>query len=159
MQPKPPDPPKPGYETKLFTCDVNLPYNETYAPVAQKVDSVGICTFFGVTTTQFKTLLKEAVKLKYYAVKADTTIDNTPPTGEGNGHWFDGSGNVCTWNSGNGKIYSNYQDAEFYTNIGQYPKKTVVGDKFTVRQGFVYAPDALTTYLAVLVFNITITTP
>jgi hypothetical protein len=146
----------PTLKDVTLTYSVNLPQNNTYAAVAQKIDSTQICNAFGgITYAQFVDYLGD--KIKYYAIKADGTKDETAPTANGNGHWFDANGAVCTWGSGNAMIYSEYVDDKFTFNIGQYPDKTSVGNTFTIRQGFEYSPDATSKALATIVFNITIT--
>lgn len=157
-----PAPPSDEIDLKVLSYNVNMPVDTLYTPTPTVIDSVQMCNFFGITYAEFKTQLAvtKNPKLKYYAINpADTTIDKTSPTANGNGHWFNANGLVCTWGSGEGRIYSEYVDDAFTFNIGQYPKKTSVGDTYKIMQGFYYNPDKATKMLVVHCFNISITAP
>jgi len=141
----------------VMTFNVNLVYNPDYVPVEQKVDSVGICKFFGMSLPLFKSYLKtdNSGKVKYYAIKTDLSLDLTPSTAAPNGHWFDATGAVCKWGAP-GSLYSEYQEDSWTFNIGSRPDNTSVGQNFTIRQAFWFAVDDLTHLRAICVFNVSL---
>ncbi len=71
--------------------------------------------------------------VRYYAVNADGTLDSVP-TAEGNGHWFDASGNVTSYNGGNPMVFSEMDLSAMTANVGQFPGKLTVGETYTLRQ-------------------------
>lgn len=153
-----PAPPSLEITDTVLSYNVNMPVDTLYTAFAQLIDSVTMCNFFGISYDEFKEYLEDSDPIAYYAISpADSTIDKTSPTANGNGHWFNGNGIVCTWASGEGKIYSEYVDDAFTFNIGQYPKKTASGDHYHIMQGFYYNPDVATRLLVIHSFNITIT--
>lgn len=91
----------------------------------------------------------------FAAVKTDGSLDyNT--TANGYGFWFDGSGNTIAWGQDNdSKLYVEYDNSSFSFTIGQYPGKCKAGDKYKVKEAFVYTKDSKQ-YVATIVFNITI---
>jgi hypothetical protein len=153
MQP----PPKVVVTDTVMTVNVNLKYNPDWAPVEQKVDSVGICRFLGLSLVQFRKNLEvlNTGKVKYYAIKPDLTIDETPSTANPNGHWFDAAGGVCKWDVG--KLYSEYGENEWTFYIGSNPDNTGKGQSYTIRQAFCFGPDELTVFRAICVFNVSLT--
>jgi hypothetical protein len=140
----------------VITTNVNLVYNPDWEPVAQKIDSVVICKFLGLSCKQFRTYLEvqNTGKVKYYAIKPDLTIDETPSTANPNGHWFDAVGGVCKWDVG--KLYSEYDENGWLFNIGSNPDNTAKNQNYTIRQAFQYAPDDLTINKATFVFNVSL---
>lgn len=139
-----------------LTYAVNMPLDNTYAAYVQKFDSVAVCKAFGgLSYDEFWEYLDEGEVIAYTAIAPDGTIDDTAPTANGNGHWFDATGAVCTWGT-TAAVYSEMLDEQFHFNLGQYPDHTAVGNTFTIKQGFIYTKGSKSA-LATLVFNITIT--
>jgi hypothetical protein len=149
-------PPKIVVLDTVMTINVNLVYNTNWAPVQQKIDSVGICRFFGISLNKFKADLQvqNTGKVKYFAIKPGNKIDETPATASGNGHWFDAAGLVCKWDVG--KLYSEYQENLWAFNIGSNPGNTAAGQSYTIRQAFWFAKDDLTHCIAICVFNVSL---
>jgi hypothetical protein len=153
MQP----PPVVVVKDTVMTFNVNLVYNKDYAPVEQKIDSVGVCRFLGISKLQFRSYLKadNSGKVKYYAINPDLTIDETASTADAPGHWFVTSGSAGKWGA-DAKLYSNYGENEWAFFIGSHPDNTAKGQSYTVRQAFWYAFDELTHMRAIFVFKVTL---
>jgi hypothetical protein len=135
-----------------LTYDVNLPLDITYARVYQAIDSAAIADAFNISYVDFmeKLGVNDTSVVHYYALNPDGTINETKPTASGFGHWFDADGKTATW-AKNAVLFSEFTD-HFGFEIGQYPNATAVGDKYTIKQGFVYQNAT-----ASITFNITIT--
>ncbi|MFT3738517.1 MAG: DUF4859 domain-containing protein [Breznakibacter sp.] len=94
-------------------------------------------------------------KIAFAAVEPAGTLNYTT-TANGLGFWFDSSGNVIAWGSGNdSKLYNEFSSGNFEFTIGQYPGKSKAGDKYTVKEAFVYTKNG-TQYKITFVFNVTI---
>lgn len=94
-------------------------------------------------------------KIAFAAVEPDGTL-NYNTTANGLGFWFDSAGNVINWGADNdSKIYSEFTASNFEFMVGQYPGKCKAGDKFTVKEAFVYTKDSQQ-YRVTFVFNVTI---
>lgn len=82
---------------------------------------------------------------------------NYNTTANGLGFWFDGSGAVIGWGSDNdSKVFAEFTSSNFEFSIGQFPGKSKAGDKYTIKEAFVYQLDGKT-YQVTFTFNITIT--
>ncbi len=94
-------------------------------------------------------------KIAFAAVGPNGSL-NYNTTANGLGFWFDSTGNVISWGSTNdSKIFSEFSASNFEFTIGQYPGKSKAGDKYTVREAFVYTKNG-TQYVVTFVFNVTI---
>ncbi len=94
-------------------------------------------------------------KIAFAAVEPGDVL-NYNTTANGHGFWFDSTGKVIAWGSGNdSKIFAEFAPGTFEFNIGQYPGKSKAGDKYTVKEAFVYTKDG-TQYQVIFVFNVTI---
>lgn len=94
-------------------------------------------------------------KIAFAAVEASNDL-NYNTTANGYGFWFDSKGDVIGWGSDNdSKIFAELNIGNFEFSIGQYPGKSSKGDKYTVKEAFVYTKGEHQ-YLITFVFNITI---
>jgi len=94
-------------------------------------------------------------KIAFAAVESTGSL-NYNTTANGYGFWFDGSGNAIAWGKDNdSKLFNEYTSNSFEFSIGQYPGKCKAGDKYTVKEAFVYTKDG-TQYQVTFVFNVTI---
>lgn len=96
----------------------------------------------------------EEGKIAFAAVDNGTLNYNT--TANGLGFWFDSTGKVIGWGKDNdSKLFSEFSSSNFEFNIGQYPGKSKAGDKYTVKEAFVYTKGG-NPYQVTFVFNVTI---
>lgn len=94
-------------------------------------------------------------KIAFAAVEPGDVF-NYNTTANGYGFWFDSTGKVIAWGSGNdSKIFSEFAAGNFEFTIGQYPGKSKAGDKYTVKEAFVYTKGGKQ-YQVTFVFNVTI---
>ena len=94
-------------------------------------------------------------KIAFAAVEPDGTL-NYSTTANGLGFWFDSNGAVISWSSSNdSKVFSEFSSGSFEFTIGQFPGKSSAGDKYTIKEAFVYTKDG-TQYKVIFVFNVTI---
>ncbi|WP_346857787.1 DUF4859 domain-containing protein [uncultured Draconibacterium sp.] len=94
-------------------------------------------------------------KIAFAAVEPDGSL-NYNTTANGLGFWYDGQGAVIGWGSDNdSKLFAEFTADNFQFSIGQYPGKSSAGDKYTVKEAFVYTKEG-TQYQLTFVFNVTI---
>ncbi|MDP4271895.1 MAG: DUF4859 domain-containing protein [Bacteroidota bacterium] len=94
-------------------------------------------------------------KIAFAAVESTGSL-NYNTTANGLGFWFDSSGNVIGWGKDNdSKLFNEFVSSNFEFTIGQYPGKSKAGDKYTVKEAFVYTKNSKQ-YQVTFVFNVTI---
>ncbi len=94
-------------------------------------------------------------KVAFATVESNSTL-NYNTTGNGYGFWFDSNGNAVGWSKDNdSKLFSELSATNFEFTIGQYPGKSKVGDKYTVKEALVYTKDSKQIKVT-FVFNVTI---
>lgn len=100
--------------------------------------------------------IKAAVgsKIKFYAVESNNTL-NAKTTANGYGHWFDASGNVCSWGT-ESMVFSEFMESGMLFTIGQYPGHCKSGNKYKIRQALVYEYDSGKSVQVTFTFNISI---
>ncbi|WP_243347317.1 DUF4859 domain-containing protein [Parabacteroides sp. FAFU027] len=94
-------------------------------------------------------------KIAFAAVESNGSL-NYNTTANGLGFWFDSSGNVTSWGKDNdSRLFNEFASNNFEFTIGQYPGKSKAGDKYTVKEAFVYTKNSKQ-YQVTFVFNVTI---
>jgi hypothetical protein len=94
-------------------------------------------------------------KIAYAAVESNGSL-NYNTTANGYGFWNDSQGNVTVWGKDNdSKLYSEFSPSNFEFTIGQYPGKSKAGDKYTIKDAFVYTKSGKQ-YQVTFVFNVAI---
>lgn len=94
-------------------------------------------------------------KIAYAAVESTGSL-NYGTTANGYGFWIDTQGNVIAWGKDNdSKLFSEFAPASYEFSIGQYPGKSKSGDKYTIKDAFVYTKSGKQ-YQVTFVFNISI---
>lgn len=93
-------------------------------------------------------------EVMFYPVDENGNLVENASTANGYGHWFDASGNVCEYNSGNGYVFSEYYTTTSSFGLGQYPGHCVSGTTYTIRQAFLYN-NGTEEAKAIFVFRIT----
>ena len=94
-------------------------------------------------------------KIAFAAVESNGTL-NYNTTANGYGFWFDSTGNAISWGKDNDShLYTEFVPSNIEFTIGQYPGKSKAGDKYTVKEAFVYTKNSKQ-YQVTFVFNVTI---
>ena len=94
-------------------------------------------------------------KIAFAAVEPTGSLNYTT-TANGLGFWFDNKGNVIGWGKDNdSRLFSEFVSSNFEFTMGQYPGKSKAGDKYTVKEAFVYTKSGKQ-YQVTFVFNVTI---
>jgi hypothetical protein len=143
------------YENTSFTYDVKFPFSSSVyegATVSIDNDLTKLAKSFMLQPSDIKARMGGSIQ--FYAVEPDGKL-NVTTTANGYGHWFDASGNVCSWGA-DGRTFSEYDASNFIFTIGQYPNQCASGDKYTIKQALVYEYETGKTVQATFTFNITI---
>lgn len=94
-------------------------------------------------------------KIAFAAVEPSGNL-NYNTTANGHGFWFSSTGDVIGWGATNdSKLFCELVSSNFEFTIGQYPGKSKAGDKYTIKEAFVYTKNG-TQYKVTFVFNVTI---
>lgn len=136
-------------------------YNGTSVNISENADLTKVAQALAMQPAQLTSSMLAAKaepqegKIAFAAVKPDGSLDyNT--TANGYGFWFDSTGNTIGWGSDNdSKVYVEYDAANFNFSVGQYPGKSVSGDKYTVKEALIYTKENKQ-YRVTFVFNIII---
>jgi hypothetical protein len=146
-----------------FVYNLSFPADASgYTGTTVSVDVVKLCYAFVLSGTEITSnigLPNTTKKIKFYGVNSDGSME-VNATANGLGHWFDASGNVCSWSSastGINKVYSEFDESAFIFTIGQHPGRCTAGDVYKIKQAMVYSPATGQYYTADFEFNITIT--
>ena len=78
---------------------------------------------------------------------------NGPSTANGYGHWFNASGNVCSYGNAS-YVYSELNTATLAFNVGQYPGRCRNGQVYQLGQAFRYKDANGKVGVAKLIFHI-----
>lgn len=143
-------------EDVSFTYNVSFPYSTTTYPgatVELSEDEVfSLAQAFVLASGDITEAMGDDVT--FYAVESDGTL-NATTTANGYGHWFDTSGDVCSWGT-DARVYSEFDASGFVFTVGQYPGQCAVGDQYTIKQALVYEYASGQTVQATFTFNITL---
>jgi hypothetical protein len=146
-----------------FVYNLSFPADaSTYSGTTVSVDVVKLCYAFVLSATEITSnigLPNTTKKIKFYGVNSDGSLE-VNATANGLGHWFNASGDVCSWSNestGTNMVYSEFDESGFIFTIGQHPGRCNAGDVFKIKQAMVYSPATGQYYTAGFEFNITIT--
>jgi hypothetical protein len=126
--------------------------SSTYPSLPVAVDMSRVCQAFCLQLSEIQANFGS--KIIYNGVNANGAL-NATSTANAPGHWFTNTGNTVAWGS-SAYIFSELNTGSFTFNIGQYPNRCNLGNKFTVRQAFVYKKSTTETCRVLFVFNIEI---
>lgn len=126
--------------------EVSLPIASDYASASVYLDATALASKFNMTAAELI-----AANINFYGVNSNGTFYKTS-TANDPGHWFNNSGDVVAYSNEKSTIYSELTLDKMLINIGHYPDRVSVGDKYTVSQAFVVGMKAVK-----LNFNVTIT--
>ena len=144
-------------EDITFTYEVKFPFSASVYPGAtikmNNEDLNKLAKAFVLQPSEISTSIGS--KIRFCAVEGTTGVLNSNNTANGYGHWFNATGNVCTWGI-DAKVYSEFDQSGYSFVIGQYPGQCKKDDKFTIKQALVYNYETNKNVRATFVFNITI---
>lgn len=136
-----------------FSYDVSITHDDiNYASTQVSVDVSKLISAFILQPDQLTSLMGSGIK--FYAIESNGKL-NATTTANGYGHWFDASGNVINWGTG-ATVWSEYNEKSFNFTLGQYPGHVKAGDKYTLKQAFVYTTSNNKSAQATFTFNVTI---
>ena len=69
------------------------------------------------------------------------------------GHWFNASGNVCSYDS-NARIFAEFYPDKYGCYVGQYPGRLTRGKTYTIRQAIIYKHTDGKEYRATMIVNL-----
>ncbi len=148
---------------ETFVYNLSFPADASaYSGTTVSIDVVKLCYAFVLSTTEITSnigLPGSSKKIKFYGVNSDGSLVTTT-TANNLGHWFDASGDVCSWNSGTtgtNKVFSEFDQTSFVFSLGQHPGRCAAGDAYKIKQAVVFSPATGQYYTATFEFNITIT--
>lgn len=148
---------------ETFVYNVSFPADASaYTGTTISIDVVKLCYAFVLSGTEITSnigLPGSTRKIKFYGVDNNGSMVTTT-TANGYGHWFDATGNVCSWASGEtgaNKVFAEFDESNFVFNIGQHPGRCTAGDVYKIKQAMVYSPATGQYFTASFEFNITIT--
>lgn len=140
-------------EDITLTYDVSVSYSGTdYTNSTVEVELQKLCQALSLTPDQIRD--KWGGEVLFAGVNKDGST-NTTSTANDPGHWFDMNGSVCVWGE-TARVYSELDKENLIFEIGQYPGHCRVGEKYTIKQCFIYEYTAGLKVQAIFVFNVTI---
>lgn len=148
-----------------FTYDLAFPASSSaYSGVtfSVKADAAAqLGTAFQLTQAEIASKMQSYLstgpyngRIMFYAVNPDGTLAESGSTANGYGHWFNATGNVCSY--ANGYVFSEFNANTLGFTVGQYPGRCANGKTFTIAQALKYRKTASKMATAKFVFNITI---
>ena len=151
----------------IFTYDVTLPANvQDYTPYAVTVSGQALAmlgTAFQMNPADVSGKMQSygstlnVGRIMFYAANALTgELYQSGSTANGYGHWFNASGVPIAYANAGACIYSEFTTGSFTFNIGQFPGRCKVGNRFTISQALRYRQAADSYAVARFVFNIQI---
>ena len=150
-------------ENVLLTYDISFPadtklYSGESISLMENGDISKIAQAFKIQSSNILELLlspgelPQEGKIAFGAIEPTENI-NYYTTANGHGFWFDSGGNVVEWGD-KSMLFAEFTSTDFLFSIGQFPGRCIVGDKFTIKEAFIYTLEVST---VTLVFNVTIT--
>jgi hypothetical protein len=139
-----------------LTYNVEFPFSTTTYPgktlTIPQADLVKLAKAFVLQPGDISSKLGGAVK--FYGVESNGSL-NATRTANGDGHWFDASGNIIAWGT-NAMVFSEFTSPNWTFSLGQYPGHCTVGTTYTIKQALVYEYEAGKKVQTTFVFNIKI---
>lgn len=94
-------------------------------------------------------------KIAFASIQSDGSLNYTT-TANGYGFWLDSNGDVIGWGSDNdSKVFAEFDSSSFVFSLGQFPGKSVAGDKYQMRIALIYTKGGVQ-YRATVTFNVTL---
>ncbi|HEY4788779.1 MAG TPA: DUF4859 domain-containing protein [Bacteroidales bacterium] len=144
----------------IATFSVTIPLDTVnYSGPMVQADTIVLLQKLGLTTMKelsdamgtVNSGVQSGNTITFFAINNSTRYDYTDAfTADGFGHWFDASGDVCSWGD-NDKLFSMLDPATFSFTIGQHPKHLKTGDKYKIIQAIKKGD-----YRVAFVFDVTV---
>ena len=149
------------YARKDTTVVINaqLAYDgSSYSSTRVQYDMDAISQALGLSTAQMKSVKVGASNsIRFVGVNATGTINNSTTTSTSSstcfGHWFNASGNVCSYDS-NARIFAEFYPDKYGCYVGQYPGRLTRGKTYTIRQAIIYKHTDGKEYRATMIVNL-----
>lgn len=123
------------YNNVTQTFDVSFPASTSdYTGITVSADMQSLCNAFQLKSDSI--LSSVGSVLTFYGVNSDGSY-TTRTTANGYGHWFNGSGDVCSWGD-NSVVYSEFSETGFTFTLGQFPGGMDDSLTYTIKQALVY---------------------
>jgi len=119
--------------------DVYEQVKTDYTPCKIPIDATALCNALGMSSASAiaKGIANNTVT--FIGLNADGSEYTAGSTANNSGHWFNSSGDVCSWKADNWFAYAEWDNtAPIIFGIGQAVSGVEVGMSATLRQKFVY---------------------
>lgn len=132
-----------------------------YSSVRVQYDTDAISEALGLSTEQLKTVkASSTANPRFAAVNANGSLVYTPLTTTSSsltstsadrkyGHWFNTSGNVCSYGP-TAAVFAEWYPDKYGCYVGQYPGKLIAGRTYVIRHAIVYKHTDGKTYRATM---------
>ena len=149
------------YARKDTTVVINaqLAYDgSSYSSTRVQYDMDAISQALGLSTAQMKSVkVGVSNSIRFVGVNATGSINNNTTTSTSSstcfGHWFNASGNVCSYDS-NARIFAEFYPDKYGCYVGQYPGRLTRGKTYTIRQAIIYKHTDGKEYRATMIVNL-----
>ena len=155
------------YPTDYMRHDTTVVINATlaysgsnYSSVRIQYDMDAVSQALGLSTTQLQSVkVGKSNAIRFVGVSSSGTLRENTTTSTSSatcyGHWFNQSGNVCSYDS-NARIFAEFYPDKYGCYVGQYPGRLTRGKTYTIRQAIIYKHTDGKEYRATMQVNLTI---
>ena len=131
-----------------------------YSSVRVQYDMDAVSQALGLSTEQLKSVkVGKSNTIRFVGVNNSGTLKESTTTSTSSstcyGHWFNKSGNVCSYDS-SALIFAEFYPDKYGCYVGQYPGRLTRGKTYTVRQAIIYRHTDGKEYTATMQVNLTI---
>lgn len=155
------------YPTDYMRHDTTVVINATlaysgsnYSSVRVQYDMDAVSQALGLSTAQLQSVkVGKSNAIRFVGVSSSGTLRENTTTSTSSatcyGHWFNQSGNVCSYDS-NARIFAEFYPDKYGCYVGQYPGRLTRGKTYTIRQAIIYKHTDGKEYRATMQVNLTI---
>ena len=155
------------YPTDYMRHDTTVVINATlaysgsnYSSVRVQYDMDAVSQALGLSTAQLQSVkVGKSNTIRFVGVSSSGTLRESTTTSTSSatcyGHWFNQSGNVCSYDS-NARIFAEFYPDKYGCYVGQYPGRLTRGKTYTIRQAIIYKHTDGKEYRATMQVNLTI---
>lgn len=131
-----------------------------YSSVRVQYDMDAVSQALGLSTAQLQSVkVGKSNAIRFVGVSSSGTLRESTTTSTSSatcyGHWFNQSGNVCSYDS-NARIFAEFYPDKYGCYVGQYPGRLTRGKTYTIRQAIIYKHTDGKEYRATMQVNLTI---
>lgn len=141
--------------------NASLAYSPSeYSSVRVQYDMDAVSQALGLSTAQLQSVkVGKSNAIRFVGVSSSGTLRENTTTSTSSatcyGHWFNQSGNVCSYDS-NARIFAEFYPDKYGCYVGQYPGRLTRGKTYTIRQAIIYKHTDGKEYRATMQVNLTI---